>query len=234
MTERELLAAEHALRLLEGEELLAARRLEAEDAAFAAEVRAWEERFAPLFDIVAHEPPPAGMWERIARRLEEPAGGELVVLRQKLARWRAGAIAAAIAASVLLLLQVQPRSAPPVTPPAPAQQAPMLLASLASENGAEALTLAYRPGRRELMVNAARLSSPAGRSRELWIIPAGAKPISLGVVAPGEERRRTLNPAMAARFQKGATIAISDEPEGGSPGGQPTGDVLVAGNLLTI
>jgi anti-sigma-K factor RskA len=68
----------------------------------------------------------------------------------------------------------------------------------------------------------------------LWLIPEGGQPLSLGVVSAEGVQRRVLEPALALRFAAGATVAVSDEPEGGSPTGQPTGDVLAAGSLSTV
>jgi anti-sigma-K factor RskA len=48
----DLLAAELALGLLEGEELGEARRREVEDASFARAVDRWNERFAPMLDAI--------------------------------------------------------------------------------------------------------------------------------------------------------------------------------------
>jgi anti-sigma-K factor RskA len=111
---------------------------------------------------------------------------------------------------------------------------PLLLASLAGEEAPEALTVAYRPVTRELVITPARIAAPADRVRELWLIPEAAKPISLGLVGAVGTQRRILPATLAARFAAGATIAISDEPNGGSPTGQPTGSVLAAGSLSAV
>ena len=52
MTGDQTLAAEYALGLLEGEDLLAARARVASDALFAAEVDQWQDRLAPLADHI--------------------------------------------------------------------------------------------------------------------------------------------------------------------------------------
>ena len=39
---------------------------------------------------------------------------------------------------------------------------------------------------------------------------------------------------LPAQLASGAILAISDEPLGGSPTGQPTGDVLAAGALTPV
>lgn len=234
MTERETLAAEHALRLLEGEELMNAHRLMAEDPSFGDEVRWWEEQIAPLSEELGERPVSADLWPRIVARLETYAGGKVIELRRRLRQWRVGAIAAAVAAAVLLGIQLRPQA--PLPQPAPQRPvaSPILLASLTATETADALTVAYRPESRELIVTPGRIAAPAERVRELWLIPAGAQPISLGTVDAAGVRRRTLDAPLAARFEAGAIVALSDEPLGGSPTGQPTGAVLATGTVATI
>lgn len=236
MNEQSRLAAEYVLRLLQGEELMEARRRIASDPDFAADVAWWEARLAPLFDEVGEEPVSPQLWQRIAEELEGGSGGTVVQLRRQLSRWRAGAVAAAAAAAVLLAIQLRPEPPAPSIPTRPnaAQPAPLLVASLAGEEAPEAMTVAYRPETRELVITPARIAAPAERTRELWLIPEGGQPLSLGLVSADAIQRRTLTPTLAARFAAGATVAVSDEPEGGSPTGQPTGAVLAAGSLSTV
>lgn len=232
MSEHMPLAAEHALRLLEGEELLEARRRVASDPAFAAEVAWWEERLAPLFDEFADEAPSPELWSRITYRLDQP-GDNVLTLRRQVARWRSATAAAAVAAAVLLALQLRPDAPLPVQVPQ-AQPSPLLVASLVGEEAPEALTVAYRPDSRELVITPARVVAPADRARQLWLIPEGGQPISLGLVASEGVQRRVLAADVGARVASGATIAVSDEPSGGSPTGQPTGAVLAAGGLGSV
>ncbi len=72
----------------------------------------------------------------------------------------------------------------------------------------------------------------SGRSLELWALPPGAKPKSLGVLASTE--RGSLKLAAAADQALGdvPALAVSLEPPGGSPTGQPTGPVLYTGPCL--
>ena len=65
MTERELLAAELALGLLDGQELLTARGLLASDPGFAALVADWDQKLVPLLDVIAPVEPPAAVWPKI-------------------------------------------------------------------------------------------------------------------------------------------------------------------------
>lgn len=66
----------------------------------------------------------------------------------------------------------------------------------------------------------------ANNSLQLWLIPAGQQPVSLGLLNVQE----TTQLKLAARDTlKNAVIAVSLEPQGGSPTGQPTGPVLYSG-----
>jgi anti-sigma-K factor RskA len=239
VTEREFLAAEHALRLLQGEELLQARGLEASDPAFAAEVVAWQERLAPLLDEVAPVAPDPDLWARIEGAIgSERGGGEVVALRRKVRRWQ-GAAAVAAAATVALAIVATPVFLPRPTPapaPEPQQQRPqpVLIASLGDEQTPGAIAVTFVPQARQLLVTTAAISDRTDRSHQLWLIPEGGTPVSLGLVDTGAPSRRIVPTELASRFRAGATIALSLEPEGGSPTGQPTGPVLAAGNLQAI
>ena len=68
---------------------------------------------------------------------------------------------------------------------------------------------------------------------ELWAILPDQAPVSLGVL-PDSETTRILVPAELRSQAAQITLAISDEPVGGSPTGAPTGDVLAAGAMSEL
>jgi anti-sigma-K factor RskA len=236
--ERDLLAAEYALGLLAAEEMLAARGMVATDPEFAALVEAWERRFAPLYDGFAEAEPDAATWTRIAQALdaELPGGAEIVQMRRG-ARWWKGYSAAmtAVAASLALVLGFQAMQPGPQAP-VPRQALPeaALVASLASEDGGAALAVAFERGNRSMIVTPARLTGAAGHDHELWLIPAGGAPISLGLVRGGAPARHRVPEALLPSVATQATIALSVEPVGGSPTGLPTGPVIASGTLTQI
>lgn len=234
--ERDLLAAEYALRLLDGPELAEARRLEASDAEFAAAVAAWTERLAPLFDDIEEVEPRDEVWRRVESALGAPAAANDndEKLRRKLRLWRGyaagvSAIAASLAVAVGLETMRQPASVV-----VRAEPVPVMVATLSSPQAATSLSVAFDRARSSLLVTPGRLSGAAGHDHELWIIPAGGRPVSLGLVRPGAPLRIQVPPQLAAYFQLRAGIALSVEPTGGSPTGQPTGPVVASGELLTV
>jgi anti-sigma-K factor RskA len=229
--ERRSLAAEHALGLLHGEERRQAIALSREDENFAAEVARWRGRLAPALGEVAEVEPAAHVWEAIERRIGgASADANVVQLNRRLSRWRRFAVAAsAVAASLALVLVMRPQ---PALQPAPIAQPAPMVATLASDSSNDRLVATWDPARRSLIVAAAAGMQPAaGKDHELWVIPAGGKPVAIGVMHPRRPMRMTLPMPMAAHFQSGATLAVTVEPTGGSATGLPTGPVIAAGAL---
>ncbi len=198
------LAAEYVLGVLDLSERRAAEARLKTDADFAAMVAAWESRMAGLNDDFAEVPAP-NLLPRIEARLfpvaEKP--------RRNWLGWLAGAAtAAAIALAVIV-----------VTRPAPA---PELVATLQADGQPLVIAASYGEG----TLNITRAGGPEaqpGRVYELWLIAGENAPVSLGLIQ-GETTTRTLE-----ALPEGAVLAISLEPTGGSPTGQPTGPVLVTG-----
>lgn len=215
----DLTAAEFALGLLDPAERQAAAAREMRDPAFAAAVARWEEQAASLFDLEAL--PPANIWPAIAARL--PANDD----RRALGRWRWATGGAVAAALVLGVVALRPGAAPHAMPAPVLAPAHPLVALLAAPGRREALAVSIAADRRGFATSAVALDLGA-HSAELWVIPAGGAPRSLGVVVarPGW---RAVAPALAASLTPGATLAVSVEPRGGSPTGKPTGPVIVSG-----
>lgn len=232
----ELLAAELALGLLDGDELRTARIRAATDPDFAEAVARWEARLAPLADEIPGAEPGPHVWEGIARAVATApaADANVVPIRRALARWRAAAVGmAAIAASLTALIAYRSAGdAPPaVVAPTPA---PMMIATLSSPQTDASLSVAYDPQQASMLVTPGRLEGAPGHAHQLWIIPPGGTPVSLGMVRPGAPLRMPVPAQLKPHFRASATLAISVEPTGGSPTGQPTGPVIASGALTTI
>ena len=94
-----------------------------------------------------------------------------------------------------------------------------------------AVTASLSRDGRTLVLQAARpIVAGPKQSYELWVIPEGEKPISVAVLG-SLDARFAVPAAQAARLRAGATLAVSAEPVGGSPTGQPTGPVILAGKI---
>jgi anti-sigma-K factor RskA len=93
----------------------------------------------------------------------------------------------------------------------------------APEAQAVALVRSAAGGRAALLEIALLASEPPeGRVLELWLLPAGRPPVSLGLLPASGRLAVPLGPALASGLP-GAMLAISDEPAGGSPTGLPGG-----------
>lgn len=231
----ELLAAELALGLLEGAPLDAAKARLDKDPAFASAVAEWEEHLAPLLDEIADQEPDSALWGRIreALRADAAPASNVVQLRRRAALWKTYAAGiTAVAAALALAVGLERTSEPtPAVAPAPA---PILVATLESAEGPTKVVATWQSETHSLLVMPALLTPAAGHSHELWLIPAGGVPRSLGLVLTGAPQRISVPREWVRDVGETATFAISVEPAGGSPTGQPTGAVIASGQLRLI
>ena len=213
-----LIAAEYALGLLEGEERVAAMRRMLSDPSFAAEVSRWRDRLPDLLLDESVAPPPS-LEARILRPVSPGT-----------ASWRwATAAALALAAGLGIALSIRPK--PVVVTQTVTPAAIVYVATFAPEGG-DPFTAIYDT--REGRVRFASVPSvDTGRTLELWRIGTDGVPVALGVLA-GNGRAVTISPAQRRAIAPGGTLALSVEPLGGSPTGQPTGPVVATGALSTI
>lgn len=223
------LAAEYVLRLLDPEQEAECRLREARDRGFAAEAERWRAEFARLDGQFAPLRPPAAVWGRIEGRLFGRQPSLLARLWNSAGTWRGLAAAAVLAAVYFGAL------APPERVPVePGEQAARLITALASAETDVELMALFEPQTAVLDISRVAGAAAPGRSLELWVIEGEAAPVSLGVLSDEPRTRVPLAPEMAERIETGATLAISDEPAGGSPTGAPTGAVVAAGTLTEI
>ena len=232
--EDDLLAAELAFGLLDADERQAAEARLAGDASFAAIHRRWEGYAATMAEGRDEAPRPS-IWPGIEARLPANDTAAAVASRSSVRWWQTSTFAALAAAVVLAVIGVQRSPLPAPTAPIIASSQPVapLVAVLTGAPEKGVVTVSYDPATGRL-TSAPIGIDVAGHSAELWVIPAGQSPRSLGVIAagaPGWTRAPTkAAPALAA----GATLAISVEPVGGSPTGLPTGPVILTGKVSAV
>lgn len=232
--DRDLLAAELALGLLDGDELTRAQGLCNHDLELRERAAVWRGTFAELASQVAPVSPPAYVWHKIERVLGMSAANDNPSqMRRTLAAWRMAALTAtAVAAVLALALFVQPIS----DAAAPQQRGGgMPLVATLGANGETLQSLAaWDPSSAKLFIapdNDLRLGTR--QSHELWIIPKGKQPRSLGTLTSAPAFL-TIAPDLASEFDANSTLAISLEPAGGSKTGQPTGPILASGPLQAL
>jgi anti-sigma-K factor RskA len=228
--------AEYVLGLLDADARAAVAREVETNAEAAAAVSLWQRHLTPLAMEITDVAPPAHVWAGIRRRLAFDAGKPSGAatrsgLWDSLALWRwLGVGATAVAACLLVLTLTRPG---PVAPPvATAHEATLMVASIAGDNGVAGWTATMDIDRSELLVvPASPAAVAADRNTELWLIPEGGAPISVGVFPPADPKRFHLPKDLLDRLGPTAALAVSLEPVGGSPTGQPTGPVIGKGAI---
>ncbi|AMM25500.1 anti-sigma factor [Variovorax sp. PAMC 28711] len=238
----ELLAAGHALGTLRGG---ARRRFEAiarEQAPVRAAALVWQIRLASMTELERPVVPDGAVWTRI-RNLIEAEQSEQAIQRQRaavtttpaaapvagwlrsLALWRGaagvGALATVLAVVVGFNLREQLNAAPAV----------QYVAVLQDDKSAASMLVTFDPKNRQLVLQrVGGYQEASDRSLQLWALPPGGAPRSLGVL--GSQPALKLA-AAASEIQAVPTLAISLEPKGGVPSaGGPTGPVLFKGALI--
>lgn len=242
----DLLAAEHVLGLHAAAQR---RQLQARiesDRAFAALVAAWEERFAAFFAQIAPVAPPPQLWPRVRARLGWRAVAP-VETERKLLFWR-GATAAAMsmAAALAVVALLRPWTPAPVAPerpplvvapepvPAPVEQ-PRPVVVLARDDGSPGWLAALDAATGAVtMVPVPDGGDLGGLVGELWLIPEGQAPRSLGFVSHQRAHTVDVPAALRAALAVGATLAVTLEPEAGMPHPAPTGPIVAAGRIDAI
>jgi anti-sigma-K factor RskA len=233
----ERLAAEYVLGTLRGRARLRFARLAREDAIVAQAVREWEERLLPMSSAVPELMPPARVWRALSARLglarSTPAASAGGGLWESLAFWRnLGLVASGCAAALVVALALQ-RHAPSSLESArtAARQQQSYVATLADAKG-QVVLLAYaeRNSDELWLKNSGMQAIDAGtQALQLWGLQQGAAPRSLGLIPAGEKGTIRLAAAADQALKDVPALAVSLEPKGGSPTGQPTGPVLYSG-----
>ena len=218
----DVLAGEYALGLLSGEELDRTEARFRSDAVFAARVNRWHLRLAGLAAEVEPVEPPATAWAGLQQKLFPDAELTKPGPLGSLGFWRALSaaflgVAAGSFAFALFLGEPRPSST--------------LVASLQATDAGPSYLARMDPASGRLVIQAVHADTDQNRVPELWLIPGDGVPRSLGVIGRDGSSEIAI-PNDHRRFMgSGATLAISLEPPGGSPTGQPTGPVVATGRI---
>jgi anti-sigma-K factor RskA len=222
------LAAAYALGTLSGRARRRLARIALRDPVVGAAVRGWEWRVAALADSVPGVNPPPRIWENIRGRLGLADPGAAPAHRAvpwwaSLGLWRgltAAGFALAFALGITLLAPRTERTYEGI------------VVVLAGPDAKPALVATAERGSRYLIVKAVGAADIArDRALELWMLPDGRPPLSLGLVPASGIDRIALRAPAGLALQDVPALAVSLEPAGGSPTGAPTGPVLYTGRI---
>jgi anti-sigma-K factor RskA len=224
------LAAEYALGTLSARARRRLARVSRTDPVVARAIGAWETRLAALAESIPGVTPPPRVWTAIRTRLglpgdDLPARADGTDWWKSLGLWRGLTVAASALALVLAVALLAPR---------PDRGEETIVIVLAGQDAKPALVAsADRAGRFLTIKPIAPVSVAADRALELWVLPQGGDPRSLGLIPASGIARVPLAPAGVA-LQEIPALAVSLEPAGGSPTGKPTGPVLYSGAVQRL
>jgi anti-sigma-K factor RskA len=175
----------------------------------------------------------------------------IIDLSRAVRRWRnVASVAGAIAAVLVVMLALQasqpdwlpeglrpkPRTQTAVRTSAPAA-APSgrYVAVLQQDPGAPGFILTVDTATKNFTVRRVGAAPEPGKSFELWLISDRLpQPRSLGVIGTGEFTTRPALSGDNANLVDGATYAVTVEPAGGSPTGQPSSAPVFSGKLIEV
>ena len=216
---RRALAADYAIGLMPPTARKRFEHLLLDDGALRAELARWQNHLTLLTEPLVEQPVPEHVWQAVVARIEPQTLH--VPLKRPFWNWlRLGAVAC----SLLIVLTTG-----------------LLYNRDSVQYQATLLSGTAQPGLRieahadYLKVQPLELAAvEAGRSLELWAIPVEGKPVSLGLIPSDGDGRITLGQSQQQLLKVPVVLAVSLEPQGGSPTGQPTGPVLYQGPLASL
>lgn len=264
------LAAEYVLGTLDADDRAQVETMMSLDVDFAALVQSWETKLGELHAMVDPVEPPPELWSRIRAattgvdqsaplRIEplpdtvpdmssaapRVVESQVVVLNQRMRRWRGISVMTGTIAAALALFLVTDALSPDFLPkglrrapvqvvvrePAP-PAASQFVAVLQRDAASPAFIMTVDTATKSFTVRRVSAEREAGKDYELWLVSDRFPgPRSLGVIGDGEFTRAQLS-AYDQDTINAATFAVSVEPTGGSTTGAPTGPVVFAGKLV--
>jgi anti-sigma-K factor RskA len=212
------LAAEYVLGTLRGPARRRFERWRANSPHVDQRCRYWEEHLVHVAKGLKPVQPPAHVWSAIRRRLN-------LTPERSQRRWaRNFALAASIVFVAGLAGLLYWRSLP--------GEHATAFSAISAKSGEELWQVQVFGTTNRLVVQAEKLPPhPAGHDYELWALPKGGNPVSLGVLPAEGTSTRALTLIQKAALASSSQLAVSIEPPGGSPTGQPTGAIVFVAPL---
>lgn len=230
--ELENTAAEYVLGTLPADERARFAERMKGDPALRAEVSRLQAHLSSLDESIPAERPRAEVWSEIERQTAGStapgaSSSNVIELRRTVARWRnAALLTGALAAGLAAVVVIDRLSMPPVP------EGGRYVAVVDTGGHEPALIAELDTGTGIIRVRTLAAEAPSGRSLELWHVAEGHEPRSLGILQAGLDAQTIQDIATTAPVD--GMIAVSVEPEGGSPSGAPTGPIVYTGRLIPV
>lgn len=213
------LAAEYTLGTLRGRARRRFERLCLASAAARSAVYRWEDHWSALSRRVPPVEPSPQVWAAVSRRLfgDDAVSGATPPIRRR-RTWQLAVAASLVAVALITGLIIRQLAPPPL----------QTLAVLSTDTAHPVWRLERRLPLTALIVEVVGTVPPAaGKSYELWALPRGEAPVSLGLLPAAGRAERTLSERQRTALLAADKVAVSVEPAGGSPTGSPTGPIVI-------
>ncbi|MEY2342066.1 anti-sigma factor [Acidithiobacillus sp. IBUN Pt1247-S3] len=224
----EQMAAAYVIGSLRGRARLRFARLLQQDIVLAQMVERWEDALLPALLPARAQSAPARVWHGIQAQLPKTrlaretsrhtARAAQLPWWRRLALWQGVSAALAVAIVVTWLW-----------PSAP--QMPML--AVVNNSQGQATWVFHASAHHMRLVTLRHTVIPADKSLQLWAIVPGKKPVSMGLL-PMQAGETPILPAPDdMNLSHARLLAVTMEPAGGSPTGQPTGPILLKATVIS-
>lgn len=242
----DILAGEYVLGVLDADTRRQVESRIDREPGFAALVATWQSHFERWLLMPLPVQPSAHLWPNIRRQLGWPAVESVDAkpgLWDSVGFWRGAtglALAASVAAIAFGLRRPEPAPLPPppvvVEQPTPSPtDVPRPVTVLADDAGRTGWVASFSGDRSRVeMMPVPGDALPQGEAHELWLIPEGQAPRSLGVVSGDQRHSIDIPDALQAEIAAGAILAITVEPAASIPHAAPTGPIVAKGVVARI
>lgn len=218
--------AEYAIGVLPHAERLTFQKTLETDPTLRERLRDWEEQLSGQADVIEPASAPEAIFTSAEERLfgaKKPTSGWV----ENLKNWRLPALASAVA---LLLVGLIFWNDARINEGSDT----MYLADITNQSYEIQVVGIFDPETSEFHLRRLVGVAEPNRDFELWLIDGDAAPVSLGVMPSNAIKSVVkVRPELSDALLRGL-LAISDEPQGGSPTGQPTGAVLATGKIIKV
>ncbi|MGC9238782.1 MAG: anti-sigma factor [Acidithiobacillus sp.] len=218
----ELLAASYVLGTLQGRARLRFAHMLRQRPWLARIVARWEDALMPKALTGPARPAPASVWHAVQAQLPGHTGPARMTTAPAQSWWRASWWPALSAALTVALLVVWFWPTPPQMP---------YTAVLTNAQGKP--TWVIRANAHDMRLRTLEnVALPQGHSYQLWALVPHRKPISMGLLPTQPSESPILPAPDHIDMQSVELVAVTMEPAGGSPTGQPTGPILFKAYLV--
>ncbi|HBS26722.1 MAG TPA: hypothetical protein DD827_06285 [Gammaproteobacteria bacterium] len=236
----ERLSAEYVLGTLTGKARTRFEKLMHERPYIQYSVDLWQDRFGSAVEFLPEEKPPRHVWESIQKEISHrhssaysPQDKSAATESGWLARLFGGAgvwkVATAVMSLVLAIMVLSPEKH------SNQMAMPSYVAVLEGDHQTPMMVTLGNQSKRVVSVRVMEMPKlTAEQDLQLWAVHTSkSSPIPIGLLRQDNmETQLQLSPSQWQRIDGAQTFAISFEPKGGSPSGQPTGKMMYKGQCL--